>query len=94
MLEEAHQQFQLLKGSTLEADPAAFALSASQCTWEILEAAVKKADHPWNSLEGGGEAALARVRWRPAQRVLLNPLDSDMADRSWTFSDRVSRSIC
>lgn len=94
MLDEAHEQFKLLKGSTLAPDPAAFTLPASQCRWEVLENAVRKADHPWNSLEGGGEAALARVRHRPLHRGLLNPLDGDMADRNWTFSDRVSQSVC
>lgn len=94
ILEEAHEQFKLLKGSTLEADPAAFTLPASQCRWEVLENAVKKADHPWNSLEGRGEAALARVRHRPSRRVPLNPLDCDVTGGSWTFSDRVSQSVC
>lgn len=64
---EMEKQFLLLRGQdpTVSSEP--FELVAKSCTWLRLEANIKtNPKHAWHQLDGGAEAALARVRKKPA----------------------------
>lgn len=82
------EQCSLLRSDAAEVSPKPFQLIAASCEWSKLQTAVKKKEHPWKELPGGGAAALARVRKRPDTFInVLNPTGSD----SWTFEHVVSK---
>ncbi|KAG9097636.1 hypothetical protein FRC06_007352 [Ceratobasidium sp. 370] len=88
ILDESERQMLLLNGTTMHPVPAAFMLPVAKCAWSHLESAVTRADHPWQELEGGAEAALKRVRYRPQRERAMNPLDR-MDKQTWTFESHV-----
>ncbi|KAG9089395.1 hypothetical protein FS749_001366 [Ceratobasidium sp. UAMH 11750] len=88
ILEESEQQMILLNGATRHPVSAAFKLPVAKCSWEHLESAVRKADHPWRELEGGATEALHRVRFRPQRERAMNPLDQ-MGKDTWTFESHI-----
>lgn len=85
ILQEAHSQFSLLVTETLESSEVPFSLQARTCGWDDLANAVREKSHPWHTLPGGAQAALARVRYRPNRERCLNPLDCPDS-QAWSFS--------
>lgn len=80
------QQFRLLQDTATEVSSKPFLLQAPQCSLEVLAHRVKRKEHAWNNLPGGGQAALTRVKARP--QGFSTPLIRGTSS-GWTFPDTV-----